>query len=119
MKIVSGGHPLPLVLRADGKVEEVGIPGMLLGVVSDPELQEAEVELNVGDAIMLYTDGVTDGRREGELFGEQRLHAVFGSCIGMNPEEIADLVERSVVDFWSDEPLDDIAILVLKVCPAR
>ena len=119
MKIVSGGHPLPLVLRADGKVEEVGIPGMLLGVVPDPELQEAEVELNVGDAIMLYTDGVTDGRREGELFGEQRLRAVFGSCIGMNAEEIADLVERSVVDFWSDEPLDDIAILVLKVRPAR
>ena len=37
----------------------------------------------------------------------------------MNAEEIADLVERSVVDFWSDEPLDDIAILVLKVRPAR
>ena len=119
LKIVSGGHPLPLVLRADGDVEEVGIPGMLLGVVPDPELHETEVQLNVGDTIMLYTDGVTDGRRGGELFGEERLHGVFGSCIGMNPEEIADLVERSVVDFWSDEPLDDIAILVLKVCPAR
>ena len=119
VRIVSGGHPLPLVLRADGKVEEVGVPGMLLGVVSDPELQEAEVVLNAGDSIMLYTDGVTDGRREGELFGEERLQAVYGSCIGMNAEEIADLVERSVVDFWSDEPLDDIAILVLKVCPAR
>ncbi|MGI8708696.1 MAG: SpoIIE family protein phosphatase [Actinomycetota bacterium] len=119
VRIVSGGHPLPLVLRADGTVEEVGVPGMLLGVVPDPELQEAEVVLNPGDSIMLYTDGVTDGRREGELFGEQRLQAVLGSCIGMTAEEIADLVERSVVDFWSDEPLDDIAILVLKVCPAR
>ncbi len=119
VRIVSGGHPLPLVLRSDGKVEEVGVPGMLLGVVPDPELQEAEVVLNPGDSIMLYTDGVTDGRREGELFGEKRLQAVFGSCIGMAAEEIADLVERSVVDFWSDEPLDDIAILVLKVCPAR
>ena len=119
VRIVSGGHPLPLVLRADGKVEEVGVPGMLLGVVPDPELQEAEVVLNSGDSIMLYTDGVTDGRREGELFGEQRLQAVLGSCIGMTAEEIADLVERSVVDFWSDEALDDIAILVLKVCPAR
>ena len=58
--LAAAGHPLPLVLRADGVVEQVGLHGTLLGAFPDPELSEATVELLPGDALVLYTDGLTD-----------------------------------------------------------
>jgi PAS domain S-box-containing protein len=58
--VASGGHPLPLVLRADGRVDAVGTPGSLLGIMPDPQLSDDSVRLDPGDAIVLYTDGVTD-----------------------------------------------------------
>ena len=58
----SGGHPLPLLLRADGTVEAVGEPGTLLGVVPDPNFEDRSLSLGPGDALVFYTDGVIEGR---------------------------------------------------------
>ena len=60
--ISTGGHPLPLLLRADGSVEPVGAPGTLLGVVPDPNLEDRAVTLAPGDALVFYTDGVIESR---------------------------------------------------------
>jgi serine phosphatase RsbU (regulator of sigma subunit) len=54
-----GGHPQPIVSRADGGVELVGEPGTLLGLV-EPRLSDAELILHPGDTLLLYTDGLTD-----------------------------------------------------------
>ena len=56
----NAGHPLPLVLRAGGTVQPIGAHGTLLGVARDPDLSDATVELGPGDALVLYTDGLTD-----------------------------------------------------------
>ena len=59
----NGGHPPPLLVRARGEVEEVlGEAGMLLGIYSDPELVDQRLELLPGDALVLYTDGLTERR---------------------------------------------------------
>ncbi len=60
--LATGGHPLPLHLHADGRVEPVGAPGTLLGVVPDPDLEDRAVVLEPGDALIFYTDGVIEGR---------------------------------------------------------
>ena len=60
--ISSGGHPLPLLMRADGSVEQVGSHGTLLGVVPDPDLDDRAVTLEPGDALVFYTDGVIESR---------------------------------------------------------
>ena len=60
-----GGHPLPLLLRADGDVEPVGAPGTLLGLVERLELEDRAAELRAGDTLVLYTDGLTEARRAG------------------------------------------------------
>src|SRR5204862_7468052 len=56
--VACGGHPLPVAVRADGTTEEVGVPGTLLGLVSQPVLQDAAAELGSGDTLVLYTDGL-------------------------------------------------------------
>src|SRR5204862_770363 len=60
LTVATGGHPLPLILRADGSVEQAGVPGTLIGVLEAPELTDLALELSPRDALVLYTDGVTD-----------------------------------------------------------
>lgn len=115
--IASGGHPLPFVVRADGRVHTAGEPGTLLGAFEDPTLVDAVLDLEPGDAIVFYTDGVTDERRDTEEFGEQRLRDLLGTLAGRSADEIADAVDVAVATFRTDVPKDDVAVLVVRVVP--
>lgn len=115
MTISVGGHPLPLILHEDGTIDPAGAPGTILGVFEDPVLTDHAIDLSVGDALVLYTDGVTDERQDDEEFGEARLHDVLSVLGAGSAQEIADGVLQAVIGFRTDEPRDDIAILVLKV----
>ncbi|GMA86105.1 hypothetical protein GCM10025868_13550 [Angustibacter aerolatus] len=70
-----GGHPRPFVVSASGSVTEVGRPGSLLGVVDPPRLHDELVRLRAGDALVLFTDGVTETRRGLEPFGDDQAGA--------------------------------------------
>jgi PAS domain S-box-containing protein len=111
----SGGHPLPLVLRADGQVAPLGVYGTLLGVVPDPELDERSTLLSPGDAIVFYTDGVTDARVPGGFFGEERLTELLAGCAGMPADRIAARIEGAAIEVQEGQPQDDIAVVVLRV----
>ncbi len=115
--LAAGGHPLPLLVRADGTLETAGTPGTLLGVFDDPTLEDEALDLGAGDAIVLYTDGVTDERRDREEFGERRLTELVASLAGRHAQEMADEILRAVVDFRTERPRDDIAILVIRKVP--
>ena len=110
----SGGHPLPLLLRADGSAE-LGEPGTLLGIVSDPSLRDDRVLLQPGDALVLYTDGVTDAAAPEHIWTPEALGAAVGSPAGLAADEIAERTLSAALDGTGSEPRDDIAILVLKV----
>lgn len=112
-----GGHPLPLLLRADGHLRVAGRAGTILGVFEDPDVPEAEVDLGPGDSVLFYTDGVTDERSATEGFGEQRLRSLLRSCQGMGAEGIADVIDRAVMEFREEDPRDDVALLVVRLNP--
>jgi PAS domain S-box-containing protein len=114
--ISSGGHPLPLLLRADGSVEEVGAAGTLLGVVPDPDLEDRAVTLDPGDALVFYTDGVIESRANSNgVLDERRLAELLATCAGRGPDAIAARVEEAAVLCQNGRPKDDIAVLVLRV----
>ncbi len=113
-RFASGGHPLPLLLRASGGAE-VGIPGTLLGIVSDPELTDSRVALDAGDAVVLYTDGVTDAGAPSRIWTAQELAAAVGSPYGLSAADVADRMMTAALETTSGEPRDDIAIVVVKV----
>ncbi len=115
LSLSCGGHPLPLVLRADGTVETAGRPGTLLGLFEDPDLSDVDVELDAGDAAILFTDGATEAKRNGHLLGEDRLRAIVGTCAGLRAEEIAHRMEDAILEFQERSPRDDLAIVVLRV----
>ncbi len=119
LRFASGGHPLPLVLRADGSTEEVGTPGTLLGIVPDPDLFDAEVALGPGDTVVLYTDGVTDAGAPEFVREPRELAALVQADAAESADAIADrLLELALSSGEGIEPRDDIAILVIRVPPA-
>jgi serine phosphatase RsbU (regulator of sigma subunit) len=116
-RVSSGGHPYPLVLRRGGALEPLEVTGTMLGVAGDPQLERAGVRLARGDALILYTDGVTDARAAGgERFGEGRLHAALRGAAGGSAETIAAAVDAAVrAHQQGAAPADDRAIVVLRV----
>jgi sigma-B regulation protein RsbU (phosphoserine phosphatase) len=115
--VATGGHPLPLVLRAAGTVETAGRPGTLLGVVAEPEISETAVWLGPGDALVLFTDGVTEASPLDGAFGPEQLAAFLSACAGADAGRIAAGVERRVLEVQQGHPRDDVAVVVLRVAP--
>lgn len=110
------GHPPALCRRADGRVEEVGLPGTILGAFDTVDLFDTGLDLDAGDVLVLYTDGVTESRRGTEFFGEQRLHDLLAATDG-TAAQVAERLEAAVVAFTEGEQPDDTAILVIRLAP--
>lgn len=117
LTVSAGGHPLPAILRAGGTVEFAGTPGTLLGVFTDIELMDTTVDLRRGDALILFTDGLTDADRTGMEFGQKWLADVLARNVGRSVEEIARSLELEVLGDRTQGLPDDLAILVAKVKP--
>jgi serine phosphatase RsbU (regulator of sigma subunit) len=116
LTVCVAGHPLPIVLRAEGLVETVGNPGSLLGIFEDPELNDCAVDLREGDTLVLFTDGILEERRrDGEIFGRERLESVIRSSRGKDAKGIAEAVEQAFAAFTPEASRDDVALLVARV----
>jgi len=114
VNLACGGHPLPLVLRTDGTVEPVGAHGTLIGVSADLNIGDESAELGPGDALVLYTDGLTELRTPEGLLGPGGLAATLGECRGRTAQGIVDHLEECVINASSNVARDDIAIVVLR-----
>lgn len=109
-----GGHPLPILRRDSEAPAAVGRHGMLLGVFEATNFHDAEIPLGPGDALVLYTDGVTEARREREFFGESRLQACI-SCSAGGARSLADGILDEVLQFQAGNARDDIVVVALSV----
>ena len=114
--VARGGHPAPLVVRADGSVEALAPPGRALGIFPDPGLEVQKVGLGAGDAVVFYTDGIVEARGpDGSFFGEERLRVLLRSCAGLSAPAIAERMRDVTLVYGEGNPRDDLAVLVLRV----
>jgi phosphoserine phosphatase RsbU/P len=87
----------------------------VLGVFDDAELSDTSLRLMPGEALVLYTDGVTEARSpEGDFFGEDRLCRLLGSSSSYDAASLAGRIKDVVLDFQEGFPRDDLAVLVLR-----
>ena len=115
--LCSAGHPLPLVRRMAGTVEPVGIPGTLLGVTDEVSLVDTVVHLDPGEALVCYTDGLTDRRKGRRAFGEEGVVKALYQGKGLGADALARLIEGEALAYVDDEPADDMAVLTLRADP--
>uniref|UniRef100_A0AAU2A6V2 SpoIIE family protein phosphatase n=1 Tax=Streptomyces sp. NBC_00093 TaxID=2975649 RepID=A0AAU2A6V2_9ACTN len=113
--LASAGHPLPLVLRANGEVLTVAEPQTLLGVVEDETYTSESFELRPGDSLLCVTDGVTERRCGPRQFDDgDGLASALSGCAGLSAQLIAERIRRLVHEFGEKPPEDDLALLVLQ-----
>ncbi len=108
-----GGHPPPLLVRADGSLDTVGTPGSLLGLFEDVSLHEARADFHRGDSIALFTDGVTELSVERPDEGESMLRSALVAAASDDAAGIVKTVERTLLD-PRGELRDDAALIVAK-----
>lgn len=111
VRMVSAGHPLPLLLR-DGEVTEVGRPGPLLGAFATSEWQPVSHEMGPGDQLVVFTDGVIEARGATERFGEKRLRAELAGAD--RPLTAIGRVTAALEAFLGSKPEDDVALVAVR-----
>jgi PAS domain S-box-containing protein len=116
LTVAVGGHPAPVILRASGAVETVGVGGTLIGLVEDPSLSDATSELAPGDAVLLYTDGVTEAEAPRRVWTPEELEEVVAGAAGASAQELVDHVAGAALA-GLDAPRDDVAMLALRLRP--
>jgi serine phosphatase RsbU (regulator of sigma subunit)/anti-sigma regulatory factor (Ser/Thr protein kinase) len=115
VSMVCAGHPLPLLLRARGKLEPAASPGPLLGVFDEVAFRAKSVDLESGDVLLFVTDGVTERRNGSQMLDDgDGLSRVFSDCAGLNAGAVAARIMRAVRDFTPQPLADDTALIVLR-----
>jgi len=110
VKLANAGHCPPLIVRADGRVEEVPSTGPVLGVLSSSQWRTFETTLRPGESLVLYSDGAIETRsKNGEEFGTGRLIAALN---GDDSETIAGSVLSALRAYGKTE--DDLTLLVIR-----
>ena len=117
VRLACGGHPPPLLVHANGRVEEVMCRGTLVGVLGEFDVEDVEITLTPGDALVLFTDGLFEAQGEDDQFGEERLAAAAATNAGASAEAIAEAITSAVAAFVVGGGQDDQALVVLRVPP--
>jgi signal transduction histidine kinase/serine phosphatase RsbU (regulator of sigma subunit)/FixJ family two-component response regulator len=107
-----GGHPPPMLRRADGTVEILREHGPLLGVLATPRFPVTEILLEPGDALLLYTDGLIE--RNPWVTGEEGLARILARLPDTDAEELLAELENAALGPKPRRPRDDVAMLVVK-----
>ena len=113
----NGGHNEPIVVHPDGSTTVIRpTGGTALGIIPELIYKEDSIQLEPGDTVILYTDGITEAfNTEGELFGLPQLCEIFRDRQPISAEDASEIVFDAVNKFAGDEPQsDDQACLVFR-----
>jgi sigma-B regulation protein RsbU (phosphoserine phosphatase) len=119
LRYVNAGHTLPIVLRGNGSIDTLETGGAPVGMFPDSSYEEGAVQLDPGDVVITYTDGVTEAANQsGEEWGVRRLLKATGAWARLGTETAEHLVQsifNSMDDFSRGCQTDDVTLAVLRV----
>jgi sigma-B regulation protein RsbU (phosphoserine phosphatase) len=111
LSVAVGGHPRPLVVRADGTVDPIDAKGPIIGWFPDSRYEVATALLSAGDTIVLFTDGLLEAIAGHGETDDAPIRDVLGGCGGRRAEEVANRLDEAMADSLRD----DAAFLVVRV----
>jgi sigma-B regulation protein RsbU (phosphoserine phosphatase) len=103
LTLVNAGHCPPLIVRANGTLEELASTGPILGVLPSPAWYSTKTVLAPGDTLVLYSDGVTEALVDGEELGVGGLRSMLAR--GIPPEGVVEKLDTA----------DDLTMLVVRI----
>jgi len=116
LSFLNAGHNPPLIIHAAGTVEQLASGGLPLGIKRDADYREGRTQLQLGDVLVIYSDGVTEAvSPTGEEFGATRLYEVVSRNIEASAAGIRDRIESSLTKFaQGTSAADDITLVIVK-----
>jgi sigma-B regulation protein RsbU (phosphoserine phosphatase) len=115
--LANAGHNRPLWYQAaHGTVRELRSEGIILGAFENVQIEDRRFSLVPGDALLFYTDGITESMdAAGNFFGQARLVDVFRAHATGSAQEVATAIVAAIDKFAGDtEPSDDVTFFVVK-----
>jgi serine phosphatase RsbU (regulator of sigma subunit) len=115
LRYSNAGHNYPMLRRADGTIEELGIGGVMLGPMENATYELGQVPFADGDALLLYSDGISEqfDHRDNQ-FGEERLAELWKACSGLPTAEMVERVIGAVIKFrGASAQSDDMTVVVV------
>ncbi|WP_405496713.1 SpoIIE family protein phosphatase [Nocardia sp. NBC_00511] len=120
-RVCLAGHPPALLRRADGRVQQLGASGMLLGVFERVELDDVRFRLGPGDLLLLYTDGACEARPDPDgprpprpIFDEDALARALGETHGLDAAATVDRLATVLAEYHGGFASDDTALLAIR-----
>ena len=107
----SAGHTRGIVRKREGDIALLDVGSPLAGAIDSIEFEDGEAAVEMGDVLVLYTDGVTEARRDGELFGEERLVEFVRAMPSTPPKDVPEAVFEEVLRYTGGKLSDDVAIV--------
>ena len=113
LRVASAGHPAAWLWH-DREVRPLRATGPLLMLDPDGEYTSREIPLDVGDLLLLYTDGLAEARAGEQLFGEDRVANTLRRDPGVPPDVLCKSLLEAARDFATEPMTDDVAILAIR-----
>ena len=116
LSFLNAGHNPPLIVHSAGTVEQLASGGLPLGIKRDAEYREGRTQLQLGDVLVIYSDGVTEAASpSGEEFGPTRLYEVVSRNIDASAAGVRDRIESALTKFsQGTQAADDITLVIVK-----
>lgn len=118
VRSVTAGHPAPRLVHADGRIERLDVGGPLFGVLPGAEYAQVDTPFDPGDALVLFSDGVSEAHRGSEEFGDTALDATLADLARKPAEAIVDRLGAAVLDFAPEGVDDDLTLVAVRRSPA-
>jgi sigma-B regulation protein RsbU (phosphoserine phosphatase) len=116
LSFLNAGHNPPLIVHAAGTVEQLASGGLPLGIRRNAEYREGRTQMQMGDILVIYSDGVTEAASpSGEEFGATRLYEVVSRNMDASAAGVRDRIESALTKFsQGTQAADDITLVIVK-----
>ena len=113
---VNAGHNLPIMVRADGSIEECAPTGMPVGMMEDSTYTTGEITLGHGDLFTLFSDGIPETlRADDEEYGEENFKALLVEQRHGKLQELFEILQGELKDFRGEAEIgDDVTLVTLR-----
>jgi sigma-B regulation protein RsbU (phosphoserine phosphatase) len=115
VEVCNAGHPPPLLISRGG-VSQIDPTGLPLGAFCDEQFTTSRVQVEPGQAILLYTDGLSEARDSGgRMYGSDRIRELALGQQGRQPKDLIDICLKDLAAFRKDVPVgDDLTIMAIR-----
>jgi len=119
MRMVQAGHPYPMVLRADGRIDLIGRGGLPIGLVEAASYSSFDVQFDPGDRLLFYSDGLTEcPDAQGRSLDEEGLAALVRGCSHLRGVRFLTALEEGLARFaGTDNFPDDVSAVLMEYTP--